>query len=111
MFPRAGTRVPTPRSVSLPNPQNRPFRKPRSRSAPRLPSPSPRREPHAPEVLSMPATLTAVAAKSAAGPESTVARTIDYAPHLKSNVGNVERWVSAGVGAALVANGALGRRL
>lgn len=59
----------------------------------------------------MPATLTAVAAKSVAGPQSAVARTIDHAPHLKSNVGNVERWVSAGVGAALVANGALGRRM
>jgi len=57
----------------------------------------------------MPATLLKVAAQSVAGTDSTVARVADYAPRIESNVGNVDRWVSLGLGSALVANGALGR--
>jgi uncharacterized membrane protein len=52
-----------------------------------------------------------VATKSAAGPDSTVARVTDYAPPLRSNVSNLERWISLGAGSALVANGALGKHL
>lgn len=59
----------------------------------------------------MPATLLKVAAKSATGPVAAAARVADdYAPPMPTNVGNLERWVSAGVGAALLADGALGRR-
>lgn len=57
----------------------------------------------------MPATLFTVAARSAAGSDSTVAHAVEHLPSLPTNVGNAERLVSAGVGAALIANGALGR--
>src|SRR5437660_9146574 len=58
----------------------------------------------------MPGTLLKVAAKSAAGPESGLARATEYAPRMERNVSDTERWLSLGVGSALVANGALGRR-
>jgi len=51
----------------------------------------------------MPGTLLKVAANAVAGPDSTVAKVAG------TNVGNTERWVSLGVGSALLANGALGR--
>jgi len=57
----------------------------------------------------MPGTLLKVAAQSVAGTDSTVAKVADHAPRLETNVGNAERWVSLGVGTALVANGALGK--
>lgn len=57
----------------------------------------------------MPGTLLKVATKSAAGPDSGLARATEYAPRLKSNVSDTERWISLGVGAALLTNGALGR--
>jgi uncharacterized membrane protein len=58
----------------------------------------------------MPGTLLTVAAKSAAGPDSGLARATEHVPGLPTNVSNTERWLAFGVGAALVANGALGRR-
>lgn len=57
----------------------------------------------------MPSTLLKVATKSAAGPDSGVARATEYAPRLKSNVSDTERLISLGVGGALLLNGALGR--
>jgi len=57
----------------------------------------------------MPATLLKVATQSVAGTGSTVAKVADHAPRLETNVGNAERWISLGVGSALIANGALGR--
>ena len=59
----------------------------------------------------MPATLMQVAAKSAVGPTSAVARAAGYVPEVERNVSDLERWVSLGAGAALLANGALGRNL
>ncbi len=58
----------------------------------------------------MPGTLLNVATKSAAGPESSVARAADHAPRIRSNVSNVERLISLGAGAALIANGARSQR-
>jgi uncharacterized membrane protein len=57
----------------------------------------------------MPSTLLEVAAKSAAGSDSLIGRAAEYLPELPTNVGSAERWLSAGLGAALVANGALGK--
>ncbi|HEX4613419.1 MAG TPA: SRPBCC family protein, partial [Urbifossiella sp.] len=60
----------------------------------------------------MPGTLLAVAAKSAAGPDSAFARATDsYAPRLRSNISDTERAISLGVGAALVGYGLTGRNL
>ncbi|MDB5309257.1 MAG: hypothetical protein JWO38_3459 [Gemmataceae bacterium] len=59
----------------------------------------------------MPGTLLTVAAKSAAGTDSVVARAVDRAPGIRTNVGNLERWLSLGVGSVLVANAAVGKRL
>jgi len=60
----------------------------------------------------MPGTLLAVAAKSAAGADSSFARaTDDYVPHIRSNVSDTERMISLGVGAALVGYGLTGRTL
>jgi uncharacterized membrane protein len=57
----------------------------------------------------MPTTLLNVAAKSAAGPDSTVARALDYAPAAPTNVGETERLVSGLVGGALCTLGFTGR--
>lgn len=57
----------------------------------------------------MPGTLLNVAAKSAAGSDSAVARAVEAAPQIPTNVGDIERWISLGVGAALLANGILGK--
>jgi len=57
----------------------------------------------------MPGTLLKVAAQSVAGTDSTVAKVAGYVPGGHTNVGNAERWVSLGVGSALLANGALGK--
>jgi uncharacterized membrane protein len=60
----------------------------------------------------MPGTLLAVAAKSAAGTDSPIARAADtYVPHIRSNVSDVERVISLGAGAALVGYGLTGRKL
>ena len=58
----------------------------------------------------MPANLLTVAAKSAAGPDSGLARATQYVPRMETNVSNTERWLALGVGSALLANGALGKR-
>lgn len=62
----------------------------------------------------MPSTLMNVAAKSAAGSSETVRRAADrvseYIPDMPTNVGDVERWLSAAAGAALVGYGLSGRR-
>lgn len=60
----------------------------------------------------MPGTLLTVAAKSAAGRDSAVARATDtYLPHTPTNVSDTERMISLGVGAALVGYGLTGRSL
>lgn len=60
----------------------------------------------------MPGTLMNVAAKSVAGPDSAVARAVErYAPAGETNLNEVERVLSLGVGSALVLNGAFGPRL
>jgi uncharacterized membrane protein len=59
----------------------------------------------------MPGTLLKVAAKSAAGPGSGLARAADYAPRTPTNVSDAERVVSLGVGGALLYNAACGKHL
>ena len=60
----------------------------------------------------MPGTFLNVAAKSAAGTDSAIARAADaYVPHIRSNVSDVERLVSLGVGAGLLGYGLTGRHL
>lgn len=49
----------------------------------------------------MASTLAAVAAKSAAGPQSSVSSAIDRLPPLRTNVSSTERWVSFAGGVAL----------
>lgn len=58
----------------------------------------------------MPSTLLNVAAKSAVGSDSTAGRAADYAPHIRSNVGDTERWLSLALGGGLVAWGVCGRK-
>lgn len=57
----------------------------------------------------MATTLLAAAAKSAAGPRSTVARAVDSLPQVRTNVSSAERWISLGVGGALSVFGFDGR--
>ncbi|MBX9581196.1 MAG: DUF2892 domain-containing protein [Gemmataceae bacterium] len=59
----------------------------------------------------MPGTLLKVAAKSAAGPGSGLARAADYAPPTPTNVSDAERVVSLGVGGALLLNAVAGKHL
>lgn len=60
----------------------------------------------------MPGTLLKVAAKSAAGPDSGLARAADrYLPPTPTNVSDSERMVSLGVGGALLLNAIAGRHL
>jgi uncharacterized membrane protein len=58
----------------------------------------------------MPSTLANVAAKSAVGSDSTAGRILDYAPRIRSNVTDTERWLSLALGGGLVAFGLCGRR-
>jgi uncharacterized membrane protein len=59
----------------------------------------------------MPSTLLNVAAKSAIGPDSTVARAADaVTPRLRSNVSDLERWISLAVGGGLMTCGLTARR-
>src|SRR5688572_11051276 len=58
----------------------------------------------------MPSTLLNVAAKSAVGPDSVAGRLTDYAPRIRSNVSDLERWISLALGGGLVAWGVCGRR-
>src|SRR5687767_11746232 len=58
----------------------------------------------------MPSTLLSVAAKSAVGPDSTTGRLADYAPRIRSNVSDLDRWISLALGGGLVAWGVCGRR-
>jgi len=57
----------------------------------------------------MPTTLLNVAAKSAAGSDSTVARALEHAPSAPTNVGDTERLISGLVGGALCTLGFTGR--
>ena len=50
----------------------------------------------------MPSTLLNVAAKSAVGPDSTAGRLTEYAPRIRSNVTDLERWGSLALGGGLV---------
>ncbi|MBX9624116.1 MAG: SRPBCC family protein [Gemmataceae bacterium] len=60
----------------------------------------------------MPGTLLKVAAKSAAGPDSGLARAADrYLPPTPTNVSDAERVVSLGVGGALLLNALAGKHL
>lgn len=60
----------------------------------------------------MPGTILKVAAKSAAGPDSGLARVADrYLPPTPTNVSDSERIVSLGVGGALLANAVCGKHL
>lgn len=52
--------------------------------------------------------LIAVAAKSAAGPDSTVARVIHKLPQMRTNVGSNERWLSLAAGGTLAVLAATG---
>jgi uncharacterized membrane protein len=58
----------------------------------------------------MPSTLLNVAAKSAVGSDSTAGRLTDYAPRIRSNVSDLERWISLALGGGLVACGLSGRK-
>jgi uncharacterized membrane protein len=49
----------------------------------------------------MAATLLSVAAKSAAGRDSAVARAVDALPQVRTNLSSAERWVSLAAGGAL----------
>jgi uncharacterized membrane protein len=57
----------------------------------------------------MATTLLAAAAKSAAGPDSRVARAVNALPHIRTNVSSAERWVSLAAGGALSVLGFDGR--
>src|SRR5438270_13586944 len=57
----------------------------------------------------MPTTLLNVAAKAAAGSDSTAARALGHAPAAPTNVGDTERLVSGLVGGALCTLGFTGR--
>jgi len=50
-------------------------------------------------------TLLAAATKSAAGPDSAVARVVDKLPQVRTNVSSPERWVSLAAGGALAVFG------
>ena len=49
----------------------------------------------------MPSTLLNVAAKSAVGPDSAAARALDHVPDARTNVSDLERWISLGLGGGL----------
>jgi uncharacterized membrane protein len=57
----------------------------------------------------MATTLLAAAAKSAAGPNSSVARAVNALPQIRTNLSSAERWVSLAAGGALTALGFTGR--
>ncbi|MBA4062683.1 MAG: cyclase [Isosphaera sp.] len=57
----------------------------------------------------MAATLLSVAAKSAAGRDSAVARAVDALPQVRTNLSSPERWVSLAAGGALFGLGFDGR--
>jgi uncharacterized membrane protein len=57
----------------------------------------------------MAATLLATAVKSAAGPESGVARAVNKLPPLRTNVSANERWLALAAGGTLVGLGITGR--
>lgn len=57
----------------------------------------------------MATTLLAAAAKSAAGPDSTVARAVNKLPQARTNVSSTERWLSLAAGGTLAALAVTGR--
>jgi uncharacterized membrane protein len=57
----------------------------------------------------MATTLLATAAKSVAGTDSPVAKAVQKLPHLRTNVGSNERWLSLAAGGTLITLGVTGR--